>query len=102
MITVSANGGDAAPAPDGLGGQVRTSIGGLYRRFRSERTPGDLGDTAFEVLSVLQKDGPQSLTELSERARVATASMSQSVNRLTAGGYAVRTPDPKRSAIFWI
>lgn len=84
-----------APEPDGLGGQVRAAVGRVYRRFRSERTPGDLGDTAFEVLSLLYKEGPRSLTELSERTRVAPASMSQSVNRLTSAGYAVRAPDPR-------
>lgn len=66
----------------------------LYRRFRAERAPGVLGDATFEVLSLLYKNGPQSLTELSEQAGVAPASMSQSVNRLTSSGYAVRTPDP--------
>ncbi|MCU1476564.1 MAG: MarR family transcriptional regulator, partial [Subtercola sp.] len=41
-----------------------------------------------------QKNGPQTLTQLSAHDRVAPASMSQSVNRLTSAGYAVRTPDP--------
>lgn len=38
----------------------------------------------------------------SERAQVAPASMSQSVNRLTSAGYAVRTPDPtdRRKVLF--
>jgi DNA-binding MarR family transcriptional regulator len=37
---------------------------------------------------------PQTLTELSEHDRVSPASMSQTVNRLTSAGYAVRTRDP--------
>lgn len=79
----------------GLGGQVRSAVGLLYRRFRSERPEGTLGDTALDVLTWLHKHGPRTLTQLSEDAHVAPASMSQSVSRLTSAGYAVRTPDPK-------
>ena len=77
-----------------LGGQVRAAVGRLYRRFRSERPDGSLGDTALAVLTRLHKHGPQTLTELSEHDRVSPASMSQTVNRLTSAGYAVRTRDP--------
>jgi DNA-binding MarR family transcriptional regulator len=77
-----------------LGAQVRSTVGRLYRRFRSERPEGSLGDAALDVLTHLQKTGPQTLTQLSERGGVSPASMSQSVNRLTSAGYAVRTPDP--------
>jgi DNA-binding MarR family transcriptional regulator len=77
-----------------LGGQLRSAVGRLYRRFRSERPEGSLGDATLAVLSRLQKHGPQTLTELSEYDRVSPASMSQTVNRLTSAGYAVRTRDP--------
>jgi DNA-binding MarR family transcriptional regulator len=77
-----------------LGGQLRSAVGRLYRRFRSERPEGGLGDSALDVLTYLHKHGPQTLTELSEQARVSPASMSQTVNRLTSSGYAVRTRDP--------
>ena len=77
-----------------LGGQLRSAVGRLYRRFRSERPEGSLGDAALAVLSRLHKRGPQTLTELSEHDRVSPASMSQIVNRLTSAGYAVRARDP--------
>jgi DNA-binding MarR family transcriptional regulator len=85
-----------------LGGQVRAAVGRLYRRFRSERTEGSLGDAALAVLTRLHKHGPQTLTELSEHDRVSPASMSQTVNRLTSAGYAVRTrdPDDRRKVLF--
>ena len=85
-----------------LGGQVRFAVGRLYRRFRSERPDGSLGDTALAVLTRLHKHGPQTLTELSEHDRVSPASMSQTVNRLTSAGYAVRTgdPDDRRKVLF--
>ena len=85
-----------------LGGQVRVAVGRLYRRFRSERPEGSLGDAALAVLTRLHKHGPQTLTELSEHDRVSPASMSQTVNRLTSAGYAVRTrdPDDRRKVLF--
>ncbi|WP_037568338.1 MarR family winged helix-turn-helix transcriptional regulator [Phaeacidiphilus oryzae] len=85
-----------APQPAGadLGAQLRSAVGRLYRRFRSERPAGGLGDVALEVLTRLHKHGPQSLTELSRQDRVSPASMSQTVNRLTSAGYALRAPDP--------
>jgi DNA-binding MarR family transcriptional regulator len=85
--------GAAADEAD-LGRQLRSAIGRLYRRFRSERPAGGLGDAALDVLTWLHKHGPQTLTELSEHDRVSPASMSQTVNRLTSAGYAVRTRDP--------
>ena len=85
---------DGQPEEADLGGQLRSAVGRLYRRFRSERPEGSLGDAALAVLSRLHKRGPQTLTELSEHDRVSPASMSQIVNRLTSAGYAVRTRDP--------
>ncbi|WP_161580458.1 MarR family transcriptional regulator [Subtercola vilae] len=92
---------DSAATAD-LSATVRSTIGRLYRRFRSERVDGALGDTALEVLTYLHKHGPRTLTELSEMAQVAPASMTQSVNRLTSAGYAVRSPDPndRRKVLF--
>jgi DNA-binding MarR family transcriptional regulator len=91
----NATGGQPAQAEEAsLGGQLRSAVGRLYRRFRSERPEGSLGDAALEVLTRLHKRGPQTLTELSEHDRVSPASMSQTVNRLTSAGYAVRARDP--------
>lgn len=76
-----------------LGHAVKSAVSRLYSRFRSERPDGDLGDGALEVLAVLDRGGPQSLTALSEHHRVTPASMSQTVNRLVSAGYAVRSRD---------
>src|ERR1700744_4861170 len=85
-----------------LGAQVRSAVGRLYRRFRGERPEGGLGDAALDVLTRLYKHGPQTLTELSEHARVSPASMSQTVNRLPSAGYAVRARDSgdRRKVLF--
>ncbi len=94
--------GALGSAGDPLGAEVRSAVGRLYRRFRSERPEGGLGDTALDVLNWLHKNGPQTLTQLSDVGQVAPASMSQSVNRLTSAGYAVRSPDPndRRKVLF--
>lgn len=79
---------------DELGSRLRVGIARMYRLFRASRPDGDLGDGAFWVLSHLAKEGPQTLSALSSRENVSAAAMSQTVNRLTSGGYAERIPDP--------
>lgn len=81
-------------SPDDLGADLRSAVARLYSRFRSERSDGELGDAALAVLMVLHKTGPRTLTELSERALVTPGSMSQTVNRLVAGGFVRRLKDP--------
>jgi DNA-binding MarR family transcriptional regulator len=79
---------------DELGAELRTAIARVYSRFRSERAAGELGDAAVDVLAGLQKNGPMTLTQLSERAHVTAGSMSQTINRLAGGGYLTRRKDP--------
>jgi DNA-binding MarR family transcriptional regulator len=89
---MSDNSNSTAQSGD-LSSDIRHAVGRLYRRFRSEREDGELGDAATSVLGRLHRIGPQSLKELSDHARVTPGSMSQTVNRLTSSGLAVRTPD---------
>jgi DNA-binding MarR family transcriptional regulator len=77
-----------------LSAQLRSTVARLSRRFRNERPEGGLGDAALAVLTRLDKYGPQTLTTLSDYDHVAPASMSQTVNRLTSAGFAVRSADP--------
>ncbi|MCA1221019.1 MarR family winged helix-turn-helix transcriptional regulator [Streptomyces sp. 8L] len=78
-----------------LGGELRVAVARIYSRFRSERGEGEMAEAAVIVLTALFKHGPQSLTELSRRARVTPSSMSQTVNRLVSGGHATRQKDPE-------
>ncbi|MFJ8894297.1 MarR family winged helix-turn-helix transcriptional regulator [Leifsonia sp. NPDC102414] len=82
------------PADDDLGERVTRSVARIYRRFRAERTNGELGDAAMNVLGHLHRYGPATLTALSDHERVTAASMSQTVNRLVSLGYAIRAADP--------
>src|SRR4051812_42635604 len=79
---------------DELSAALRTGVGRLQRRFRSERAVGDLGDAAIAVLAHLVKEGPKTLKALSDYERVTPATMSQTVNRLSADGYLERNRDP--------
>jgi DNA-binding MarR family transcriptional regulator len=86
----------ATPSPEivELSSAVRSAVVRLYRRLRSQLETGELGETALTVLTRLDDEGPQTLTGLSQALQVTPASMSQTVNRLTATGYAARSPDP--------
>jgi DNA-binding MarR family transcriptional regulator len=89
-VTTTAN----RAATDELSAALRTAIGRVYRRFRALRAQGELGDAAMSVLTRLRKEGTQTLTQLSDDARVTPSSMSQVVNRLEQGGFLVRSADP--------
>lgn len=77
-----------------LGAELRAVVSALNRRYRSQRPVGELGDAALGVLIQLQKAGPQTLTQLCERAGVSLGSMSQSIRRLEQLGYVDRSKDP--------
>lgn len=82
--------------------EMTRAIARMYRRFRAERASGELGDAAIAVLAHLHRYGPQTLSALSDHERVTPGSMSQTVNRLTALGYAERASDPsdRRRVLF--
>jgi DNA-binding MarR family transcriptional regulator len=84
--------------------ELKTAVARLYSRFRSVRGEGELGEAAIAVLTELDRQGPLSLGELSGLAHVTPGSMSQTVNRLTEGGLAVRGADPadRRRVLFTI
>jgi DNA-binding MarR family transcriptional regulator len=76
-----------------LSAELRTAVARIYRRFRSERGDGELGDAALGVLIQLHKTGPHTLTELCEADRVTAGSMSQTIRRLETGGFIARRKD---------
>src|SRR3569833_895761 len=84
---------DATEEAD-LGVLVRSAVGRLYRRFRSERPEGSLGDAALAVLTRLHKHGPQTLIVFCVFVWVSLVFLCLSVFCLSSAGYAVRTRDP--------
>lgn len=71
--------------------QLRVVIGQLIRRLRAEHGfPLSQG----AVLGRLDRQGPQSVSDLAIAERVRPQSMAQTVGDLEAEGHVTRTPDP--------
>jgi DNA-binding MarR family transcriptional regulator len=71
--------------------ELRFVLGQLIRRLRAEhRFPLSQG----AVLGRLDREGPQSVSDLATKERVRPQSMAQTVSDLEADGLVQRTPDP--------
>lgn len=79
---------DLAP----LAADLRTVIGQLIRRLRSERNLFPLNQAS--VLGRLDRCGPQSVSDLAAAERVRPQSMAQTVGDLEADALVHREPDP--------
>jgi DNA-binding MarR family transcriptional regulator len=72
--------------------ELRAVLGQLVRRLRAEhRFPLSHGT----VLGRLDREGPQSVSDLAAAERVRPQSMAQTVNDLEADGLVARRPDPR-------
>lgn len=78
---------DAAP----LAGELRVVLGRLIRRLRAEH---GFSLAQGAVLGRLDREGPQSVSDLAARERMKPQSMAQTVVDLEAGAYVERRPDP--------
>src|ERR687883_1422848 len=80
-------------APDSahVASELRVVLGQLVRRLRAEhRFPLAHG----AVLGRLDREGPQSVSDLAAKERVRPQSMAQTVGDLEADGLVERRPDP--------
>ena len=79
------------PDPARVASELRVVLGQLVRRLRAEhRFPLSHGS----VLGRLDREGPQSVSDLAVAERVRPQSMAQTVSELEADGYVARRPDP--------
>jgi DNA-binding MarR family transcriptional regulator len=77
--------------PTLVASELRGVLGGLVRRLRAEhRFPLSQGS----VLGRLDREGPQSVSDLAVAERVRPQSMAQTVSELESGGLVTRRPDP--------
>src|SRR4051794_24289125 len=77
--------------PARIASDLRVVLGQLVRRLRAEnRFPLSHG----AVLGRLDREGPQSVSDLALKERVRPQSMAQTVADLEADGYVSRSPDP--------
>jgi DNA-binding MarR family transcriptional regulator len=61
---------------------------------RAEKASDQMSDSHRSALALLVKEGPRTLSELSEHERVKPPSMNQTVNALVELGYVERHDDP--------
>jgi len=78
---------DAAP----LAGELRVVLGRLIRRLRAEH---GFSLAQGAVLGRLDREGPQSVSDLAGKERMRPQSMAQTVSDLESEGLAERSPDP--------
>ena len=78
---------DIAP----LAAELRYSLGQLMRRLRVEHA---FPLTQGAVLGRLDREGPQSVSDLAAGARMRPQSMAQTVKEMEAAGLVSRRPDP--------
>jgi len=74
-----------------LAGELRVVLGQLFRRLRAVHT---FSQSQGAVLGRLDREGPQSVSQLAAAERVRPQSMAQTVGDLEAEGLVARTPDP--------
>ena len=82
------------PAVDALAGELRTTLGVLYRRIRQTRVLGGLTLPESSALSRLRVAGPTSGAALAKLEQISPQSMATTLAGLTAKGLVERHPDP--------
>src|ERR687883_2136189 len=79
------------PTTSRIASDLRVVIGQLMRRLRAEHR---FSITQGAVLGRLDREGPQSVSDLAAAERVRPQSMAQTVGDLEADGLVERRPDP--------
>ncbi len=74
---------------------LRVAVARLSRRLRAEKADDELSDGQMSVLFFLVREGPHTLSALSEHERVTPPSMNRTVNGLVGSGYAQREGHPE-------
>jgi len=82
-----------------LAAELRVALGQIFRRVRAEHG-FPMGQGA--ALGALDREGPQSISDLAAGAKMRPQSMAQTVKELEESGYVERRPDPHdgRSVLF--
>lgn len=77
-----------------LAGELRVLSGKLKRRMREEANLGDLTFSQTRVLTLLELEGPATVTALARAEGVRPQSMGETVASLKAAGLICGEPDP--------
>jgi DNA-binding MarR family transcriptional regulator len=84
---------DDSPAHT-LAGELRVLIGRLRRRVRELADPGDLTWSQTSVLSLIDREGPATVSTLARAEGVRPQSMGATIAALEAAGLVTGAPDP--------
>jgi DNA-binding MarR family transcriptional regulator len=85
--------GDSARAR-ALAAELRLVFGRLKRRLREQSPPGDLNWSQHSVLSLLEREGPATVTRLARTEGMRSQSMGAIVAALEGAGLVSGSPDP--------
>jgi DNA-binding MarR family transcriptional regulator len=77
-----------------LAGALRDVIGLLKRRLREQSPPHDLTWSQVSVLSLIERQGAGSISDLARLEGVRPQSMGETVAALQAAGLVIGAPDP--------
>ena len=77
-----------------LAAELRIAVGRTARRIKAERGDADLADPQFNVLALLQRDGPMTPGRLAEIEHVQPPSMTRTVNCLVDVGLVAKSEHP--------
>jgi DNA-binding MarR family transcriptional regulator len=77
-----------------LAAELRVLIGQLRRRLREQTNLGDLTWSQVSVLSLLERDGPATVTALARAEGMRPQSMGATVASLQEAGLVSGSPDP--------
>lgn len=89
---------DAAPHSEltqALAADIRAIFSQLKRQLRAQSNAGEVTPSQAEVLLLLERGGPASVSDLSQAAGIRPQSMGATVAALEEIGYLARTPDPQ-------
>ncbi|HEX7913567.1 MAG TPA: MarR family transcriptional regulator [Paraburkholderia sp.] len=73
---------------------LRVLVGKLRRRMREEAHIGDFTPSQVQVLSLLEREGPATVTELARMQGMRPQSMGETLSVLKAAGLVSGAPDP--------
>ena len=73
---------------------LRVLVGKLRRRLREESHIGDFTPSQVQVLGLLVREGPATVTALARAHGMRPQSMGETLSALKAAGFVVGAPDP--------
>jgi DNA-binding MarR family transcriptional regulator len=85
---------DKAAGERALAGQVRAVVGLLKRRLRDQPPPHNLTWSQVSVLSLIEREGAASVSDLARKEGVRPQSMGETIAALQVAGFVCGAPDP--------